>query len=63
MVHSAKHSPVVTEYSVSGTTYAPEGIIFDSSEMQVNIILTSDHCFIAQAKHTFQFTEPVKLLT
>ncbi|KAK4277395.1 hypothetical protein QN277_015400 [Acacia crassicarpa] len=37
VVHSAKHSPVVTEYNVSGTTYAPEGIIFDSSGVQLDI--------------------------
>ncbi|KAF7830531.1 calcium-transporting ATPase 3, endoplasmic reticulum-type [Senna tora] len=36
VVHSIKHSPVVAEYSVSGTTYAPEGIIFDSSGMQLD---------------------------
>ncbi|XP_061372008.1 calcium-transporting ATPase 3, endoplasmic reticulum-type isoform X1 [Gastrolobium bilobum] len=36
VVESAKRSPVVTEYSVSGTTYAPEGIIFDSRGMQLD---------------------------
>lgn len=34
-VESAKRGPAVSEYSVSGTTYAPEGIIFDSTGMQV----------------------------
>lgn len=35
VVHSVERGPVVSEYSVSGTTYAPEGIIFDSTGMQV----------------------------
>jgi len=35
VVESAKRGPVVSEYSVSGTTYAPEGIIFDSTGLQV----------------------------
>jgi len=35
VVESANRGPVVSEYSVSGTTYAPEGIIFDSTGMQV----------------------------
>lgn len=38
MVQSVQHGPVIAEYSVSGTTYAPEGIIFDSSGMQVIIL-------------------------
>lgn len=37
MVHSVKSGPLIAEYSVSGTTYAPEGIIFDSSATQVII--------------------------
>ncbi|KOM42214.1 hypothetical protein LR48_Vigan04g241200 [Vigna angularis] len=36
VVESANRGPVVSEYSVSGTTYAPEGIIFDSTGMQYN---------------------------
>ncbi|XP_027356171.1 calcium-transporting ATPase 3, endoplasmic reticulum-type isoform X1 [Abrus precatorius] len=36
VVESAKRSAVVSEYSVSGTTYAPEGIIFDSTGMQLD---------------------------
>ncbi|KAJ1430380.1 P-type ATPase [Sesbania bispinosa] len=36
VVESAKRSPFVTEYSVSGTTYDPEGIIFDKTGMQYN---------------------------
>jgi hypothetical protein len=35
VVHSVERGPVVSEYSVSGTTYAPEGIIFDSTGMKV----------------------------
>ncbi|KAK6240021.1 hypothetical protein QUC31_005490 [Theobroma cacao] len=31
MVNSVQHGPAVTELGVSGTTYAPEGFIFDSS--------------------------------
>lgn len=35
MVHSAHRSPEIAEYNVSGTTYAPEGAIFDSAGTQV----------------------------
>jgi hypothetical protein len=35
VVESAKSSPFVTEYGVSGTTYAPEGRIFDKEGVQV----------------------------
>lgn len=35
MLHTVQHTPVISEYSVSGTTFAPEGIIFDSSGSQV----------------------------
>lgn len=35
VVHSVERGPMVSEYSVSGTTYAPEGIIFDSTGMQL----------------------------
>ncbi|CAL5360892.1 unnamed protein product [Camellia sinensis] len=34
VLHSAHHGPPTSEYSVSGTTYAPEGFIFDSDGMQ-----------------------------
>ncbi|KAI5598083.1 hypothetical protein BDE02_02G108300 [Populus trichocarpa] len=34
-VHSVHHGPTIAEYSVSGTSYAPEGIIFGSSGMQI----------------------------
>ncbi|KAL4359050.1 hypothetical protein AHAS_Ahas08G0038600 [Arachis hypogaea] len=36
VVESAQRSPAATEYSVSGTTYAPEGIIFDNTGMQID---------------------------
>ncbi|XP_014500933.1 calcium-transporting ATPase 3, endoplasmic reticulum-type [Vigna radiata var. radiata] len=36
VVESANRGPVISEYSVSGTTYAPEGIIFDSTGMQLD---------------------------
>uniref|UniRef100_A0A2P2M3K3 Calcium-transporting ATPase n=1 Tax=Rhizophora mucronata TaxID=61149 RepID=A0A2P2M3K3_RHIMU len=35
VVHSVQRGPLIAEYSVSGTTYAPEGIIFDSRGMQL----------------------------
>ncbi|KAJ4842744.1 Calcium-transporting ATPase 3, endoplasmic reticulum-type [Turnera subulata] len=35
VVHSVHHGPVIAEYSVSGTTYAPEGIIYDSNGTQL----------------------------
>ncbi|XP_010273148.1 PREDICTED: calcium-transporting ATPase 3, endoplasmic reticulum-type isoform X2 [Nelumbo nucifera] len=35
VVHSVHNGPVTSEYSVSGTTYAPEGIIFDGAGMQL----------------------------
>lgn len=37
VVESAKRSPHVTEYSVSGTTYAPEGIIIDNTGVQLDV--------------------------
>ncbi|KAI4316602.1 hypothetical protein L6164_024568 [Bauhinia variegata] len=35
VVHSTQRSPIVTEYGVSGTTYAPDGVIFDSTGSQL----------------------------
>lgn len=35
VVHSLHRGPVTSEYTVSGTTYSPEGIIFDADGMQV----------------------------
>lgn len=34
--NSAEHGPLVAEYGVSGTTYAPDGTIFDSSGNQLD---------------------------
>ncbi|XP_010544013.1 PREDICTED: calcium-transporting ATPase 3, endoplasmic reticulum-type [Tarenaya hassleriana] len=36
VVQSAEYGPMISEYSVSGTTYAPEGTIFDSNGMQLD---------------------------
>lgn len=39
MLHSANDVPVVAEYTVSGTTYAPEGTISDSNtKLQVSFL-------------------------
>ncbi|XP_007018465.2 PREDICTED: calcium-transporting ATPase 3, endoplasmic reticulum-type isoform X2 [Theobroma cacao] len=35
VVNSVQHGPAVAEFGVSGTTYAPEGFIFDSSGIQL----------------------------
>ncbi|KAK3425613.1 calcium-transporting ATPase 3, endoplasmic reticulum-type isoform X1 [Eucalyptus grandis] len=35
VVHSVHHGATLAEYSVSGTTYAPEGFIFDKSGMKL----------------------------
>ncbi|RWR73912.1 calcium-transporting ATPase 3, endoplasmic reticulum-type isoform X1 [Cinnamomum micranthum f. kanehirae] len=35
VVHSLHRGPVTSEYTVSGTTYSPEGIIFDAEGMQL----------------------------
>lgn len=34
-VHSVHRGPTIAEYSVSGTSYAPEGMIFGSSGLQI----------------------------
>lgn len=39
VVQSADHGPMISEFNVSGTTYAPEGTVFDSNDQQV--IITS----------------------
>ncbi|EEF52265.1 cation-transporting atpase, putative [Ricinus communis] len=33
VVQSLHHHPVIAEYNVSGTTYAPDGIVFDSTQL------------------------------
>ncbi|KAI8548571.1 hypothetical protein RHMOL_Rhmol07G0282900 [Rhododendron molle] len=35
VLHSVHHGPSTTEYSVSGTTYAPDGFIFSTTGMQL----------------------------
>lgn len=40
MLHSANDVPVVAEYTVSGTTYAPEGTISDSNT-QIQVLFFS----------------------
>ncbi|KAA8537867.1 hypothetical protein F0562_027553 [Nyssa sinensis] len=35
VLHSVNHSPISAEYSISGTTYAPEGFISDGTGMQL----------------------------
>lgn len=41
VVHSVVHGPQLSEYNVSGTTYAPDGIIFDNTGVQVIVLLCS----------------------
>ncbi|RID57281.1 hypothetical protein BRARA_F00666 [Brassica rapa] len=36
VVQSADHGPVINEFSVSGTTYAPEGTVFDNNGQQLD---------------------------
>lgn len=35
VVQSADYGPMISEFNVSGTTYAPEGTVFDSNSQQV----------------------------
>ncbi|CAI0450476.1 unnamed protein product [Linum tenue] len=37
VLDSFHHGPLITEYSVSGTTYAPEGIIYDNNGLQLEL--------------------------
>lgn len=39
MLHLLNNGPVASEYVVSGTTYAPEGFIFDSLGAQVFFVI------------------------
>ncbi|XP_057776543.1 calcium-transporting ATPase 3, endoplasmic reticulum-type [Salvia miltiorrhiza] len=49
VLHSANHVPVVAEYTVSGTTYAPEGTISDSTtELQLGLP-ANFHCLLHTA--------------
>lgn len=43
VVQSADHGPVINEFSVSGTTYAPEGTVFDNNGQQVTITSPLDY--------------------
>jgi Ca2+ transporting ATPase len=38
VVRSAHRGPVTSEYNVSGSTYAPDGIILDGAGLKVNIL-------------------------
>lgn len=40
VLHSVDRGPVAAEYHVSGTTYAPEGFLFDNTGVQVAISIT-----------------------
>eukprot|EP01018_Ginkgo_biloba_P039782 Gb_26042 [translate_table: standard] len=35
VIHSVHHGPVSTQYTVTGTTYAPEGVVFDMGGVQL----------------------------
>ena len=35
VIRSVHHGPVSAEYAVTGTTYAPDGVIYDSAGLQV----------------------------
>ncbi|KAI5655174.1 hypothetical protein M9H77_32361 [Catharanthus roseus] len=37
VLHSVNHGPMAAQYNVSGTTYAPEGFVFESNGMQLEI--------------------------
>ncbi|KAG7653749.1 P-type ATPase transmembrane domain superfamily [Arabidopsis suecica] len=37
VVQSAEHGPMINEFTVSGTTYAPEGTVFDSNGLQLDL--------------------------
>lgn len=39
VLHSVNHCPIAAQYTVTGTTYAPEGFIFDSTATQVNVTI------------------------
>lgn len=37
VLHSVRHNPITSQYGVSGTTYAPEGTIFDNEGERLDI--------------------------
>ncbi|KAK4478314.1 hypothetical protein RD792_017603 [Penstemon davidsonii] len=45
VLHSINHGPVAAEYSVTGTTYAPEGVLFDNTGTQLEIP-AQFHCLL-----------------
>ncbi|CAA2968405.1 calcium-transporting ATPase 3, endoplasmic reticulum-type isoform X1 [Olea europaea subsp. europaea] len=45
VLHSVNHGPLASEYNVSGTTYAPDGFIFDSMGVQLEIP-AQFHCLL-----------------
>ncbi|XP_027148407.1 calcium-transporting ATPase 3, endoplasmic reticulum-type [Coffea eugenioides] len=45
VLQSVNHGPIAAQYSVSGTTYAPEGFIFDSNGIQLEIP-AQYHCLL-----------------
>lgn len=52
--HSVHHGPVTAEYSISGTTYSPEGVVLDSAGIQViNDLQLYAYVFILNIKFFF----------
>ncbi|KAL6504312.1 Calcium-transporting ATPase 3, endoplasmic reticulum-type [Orobanche gracilis] len=49
VLHSAYDVPVVAEYNVSGTTYAPEGTIFDNTADAQLDVPANFHCLLHAA--------------
>lgn len=45
VVQSADHGSMISEFNVSGTTYAPEGTVFDSNGQQVIITSLDNQLF------------------
>lgn len=60
VLHSVNQGPIAAEYSVSGTTYAPEGFIFDSTGIQV-IYLQNMPFAINFGPHTKTTGDHIKL--
>jgi P-type Ca2+ transporter type 2A len=40
VVHSVHQRPMTDEYSISGTTFAPDGFIYDAGGLQVNSLFS-----------------------
>jgi len=43
VVRSVHQRPMTDEYSISGTTFAPDGFIYDAGGLQVNSIFFRFH--------------------